>query len=87
VFRADTAVIPSAEAEVLETIERLWPTEAERPWDTARLFSAGETQDVLKAEHNVGIRDGKVVELDEEIVLASAEGISPPGPAGLADAA
>ena len=37
---------------------------------------------------DVCIRGGKVVELaGQDIVLASAEGISPPGPAGLADAA
>nr|WP_228503202.1 UDP-N-acetylmuramoyl-L-alanine--D-glutamate ligase [Corynebacterium suicordis] len=97
VFRARTAVIPANEPEVLETIARLWPDATQIPCEDIRLFSSGESVELGPAQSvldgrvsrgDVCIRGGKVVELAvQDVVLASAEGISPPGPAGLADAA
>lgn len=97
VFRARTAVIPANEPEVLETIARLWPDASQIPCEDIRLFSSGESVELGSVQSALGgrvsrsdvcIRGGKVVELaGQDVVLASAEGISPPGPAGLADAA
>lgn len=97
VFRARTAVIPANEPEVLETIARLWPDASQIPCEDIRLFSSGESVELGSVQSaldgrvsrsDVCIRGGKVVELaGQDVVLASAEGISPPGPAGLADAA
>lgn len=89
VFRADTAVIPVGEAEVTETIERLWPDEQSRPWKEATFFAAEDIAELKDASRAVCVRGAQLVELcaGEDTSLASAEGISPPGPAGLADAA
>lgn len=95
VLRAGTAVIASQEPEVLETIQRLWPkaTGDSLPFDAASAFSTtSEVEELasIEAKTTVTVVDGEIVETNEageQIVLASAEGISPPGPAGVADAA
>lgn len=100
VLRAGTAVIPAQEPEVWQTIERLHraPAQSSPPWDCAYAFSttselgelASTDKKNTRIENTVTVTDGWIVETDasgEQRVLASAEGISPPGPAGVADAA
>lgn len=96
VLRGDVAVIPAGEHAVLDTIFRLYPEGTGLPGETIRIFSTDETTEVkgVDATHAIHVKDGNLVETalsgethNEDIVLASAEGISPPGPAGVADAA
>lgn len=92
VLKAHTAVLSADEPEVMEVIHRLWPDSADYPFDSATVIGTSEAADLLVSKERyarVSIIEGEIVETaasGEQTVLASAEGISPPGPAGIADA-
>ena len=91
VLRAETAVIAADEAEVMETIQRLWPN-GDYPFARGTVIGAAGAAGQLASDKGyalVAVDGGEIVETSgtgEQTVLASADGISPPGPAGIADA-